>query len=773
MNRNHLYSGVALGLLAALMAALPAQAQQSTAETPIVLEPINAEGGGNDDGPAGENGDEKPTVATKQKTVLTTRVTREELDAEQVTDFRDIGRLAPGVSFSNVSRSFNVRGLNKTRVLTTIDGIRIPWIEDGARGLVGGSASFDFNSLSGIDLIKGSDSTVFGSGALGGVVALRTLEPEDLIEPGNTFGGLTKSGYDSRDKSWGIDQAIAGRVDGTFFMVQGGYRNGEETETKGNRDIDGIYRTEADPLDYDQENLLVKLKQHVDGGHVFGLTGEIFNREENIDNLSAATTATPPTTPTYVLGTPFKDDITKRQRVSGSYSYDGGGFFDAANAIVYWQRQQLEDDFSAVRRTTPIGDYRRDTTREQEIFGASGSVLKEFVTGDIGHAVSFGGELFGSKASSYSAGEDTCGPGPFPPFNNCNFLHTNQADMPDVDGTTFGAFIQDEIAFLGGQVRLTPGLRYDWYEEKPQDTPEYEDNPNYDGTLPPASSDDKLSGKLRLEGDAAENLILYAQWAQAFRAPTANELYLDYGGPGTYLRLGNPDLKPETSNGFDVGAIAGDKNFGGTVSAFYNRYKNFIDEGEATPSTEYPLGITPTINRANVEIYGFELTAHAEDESGWHGWGKFGIYKGRDIDEDYGLNTIPAAKLVLGVGYATDQWGADLIVTAAARRDFTCAGALTPPPPSTPLAPPTCPAGAADGSDLENLPSETPSYQTVDFTAWWSPRQVEGLTIRAGIYNIFDELYYEDGFDLTATTPNQEMFTEPGRNARVTATYKF
>jgi hemoglobin/transferrin/lactoferrin receptor protein len=257
-----------------------------------------------------------------------------------------------------------------------------------------------------------------------------------------------------------------------------------------------------------------------------------------------------------------------------------------------------------------------------------------------------------------------------------------------------------------------------------------------------------VSGKLRLEGDVATDVTVYAQWAQAFRAPTANELYLDYGGPGTYLRVGNPNLKPETSNGFDVGALIGDKDFGGSVSTFYNRYKNFIDDLVRPGfNPEYPMGITDTINRANVEIYGFEFTAHARDESGWHGWGKFGIYEGRDIDEDISLNTIPAAKLILGVGYAADFWGADAIFTAAAGRDFP--------------------------DDVENERSETPSYQTLDFTAWVAPPQVEGLTIRAGIYNIFDEEYYEDALDLATSVQNKEYYTQAGRNVRVSASYKF
>jgi hemoglobin/transferrin/lactoferrin receptor protein len=755
MYRNHLYYGVALAALIAL-AGVPAYAQQQPAKGQAVeLETINVEGQGQADNRGdGDVTNDSPTVATKAETVLTTRVTREELDQKQVSDFSDIQRLAPGVSFNPNNGSFNVRGLDRQRVLTTIDGIRVPWLDDNTRGVQGGVASFDFDSLSAIDVIKGSDSSVFGSGGLGGVVALRTLEPEDLIEPGNTFGGITRGRYDSRDDSWTGDQALAGRFDNTFFLIQGGYRAGHETDNQG--DIGGLGpdRTEPDPADYDRTNLLVKLKQHIDGGHVFGITGERYFKDKDIDNLSADPAD-------YEQPGAQKEEVLKRERISAHYSYDGGGAIDAADFVAYWMRQELQDNFDGERvfvppvpfgDVAPSGPYSRYSSLEQTAYGASGSALKLFDTGTVGHAVSFGGEIFATETTQYSAGFDNCpDPIPFRPFPvTCAFLHTNQADMPDTDGAAVGLFVQDEIAFADGTIRVTPGIRYDWYEFTPKDSPEYQANANSSNGLPPGSSDDAISGKLRVEGDLNSDVILYGQWAQGFRAPTATELYLDYGGTGSYLVLGNPDLKPETSNGFELGTLLGDKEFGATVAAFYNRYENFIDEIQiAPPAPPYPAGgIRQTINRANVEIYGAEFTSHYKDESGWHTWGQFGAYVGQDLDTGEHLNSVPAAKAVVGIGYAQEFWGADLILTAAAARD-----------------------------DVEFAGAETPSYQTADLTAWWSPRQFEGLTVRAGVFNIFDETYYPDAFDPAQGGPGtarpKEYYSEPGRNFRVSATYKF
>lgn len=737
--RSRFLAGVAASALLCWPGVM-AQAQTVTdPEAGVVLEPIDVQGGNT--GAA--------ALATREETVLTTRTDRQELDARQITDIRDIDRIAPGVNFSESSRSFNVRGLDRNRVLTTVDGIRLPWIEDGARGLTGGVSGFNFNTLSQIDLVKGADSSVFGGGGIGGVVAIRTLEPEDIISADREWGALSKLTFDSRDTSFAVDQAAAIRAGNTSMLVQGGYRVGDEFENNSDIGGFGVTRGEEDPRDFDQGNLLVKLRQRVDGGHVFGLTGELFDRRDDIDARGQPITGSG----SYALGTARGKEVVKRQRISAEYRYEGGGWLDGADAVVYWQRQQLEDEIRGDRQTTPIGFYRRNTEREEVTYGIAGNALKAVELGGMTHSFAFGGEVFGSRASSYSTGEDTCGPGPFPPFGSCNFLHSNQADMPEVDGVTVGFYVQDEIA-VSPTFRLTPGLRFDWYRQSPQDTPAFGQNPTFRG-LPDDSSDHAFSPKLRAEWDIAPKATLFAQYAAGFRAPSANELYLSFGGPSTYLRLGDPDLEPETSNGFEVGALLGDDQFGGSIGGFYNRYKNFIDAIAVDPASVgiplgvYPFGITQTINRNSVEIFGFEAKAHYRHASGWHGWASLGYYEGHDRDTDVHLNSIPAFKAIASVGYATEEWGADVIVTGVAARD-----------------------------KAEAEFNETSGYGLVDLTAWYAPRQIKGLTLRAGVYNLFDKTYI-DALNLpdaapapTAARP-RDFYTEPGRSVKVSATYQF
>src|SRR3546814_19782562 len=101
--------------------------------------------------------------------------------------------------------------------------------------------------------------------------------------------------------------------------------------------------------------------------------------------------------------------------------------------------------------------------------------------------------------------------------------------------------------------------------------------------MPDRTSDSKLSPKLRATWHASSELDVFGQWAQAFRAPSATELYQDFGAPGSYARIGNPDLKTETSNGFEIGPRLNRPDLGGSIPGFSTFYRNFIDEVQNDP----------------------------------------------------------------------------------------------------------------------------------------------------------------------------------------------
>ncbi|MFJ1299555.1 TonB-dependent hemoglobin/transferrin/lactoferrin family receptor [Pseudomonadota bacterium AL_CKDN230030165-1A_HGKHYDSX7] len=711
--------------------------------------------------------------------------TRRQLDAVQARSWSDVGkRLDPGVSFNRQNNSINIRGLDENRVVTRIDGIRVPFLDDGARGVKGGLDTIDFNSLSRLDIVRGADSASAGSGALGGAANLSTLEPGDLLSGDRTFGALTKTDYDSADSSWGANAALAGRVqENTSWLLQAGMRRGHALDNRGDRGGYGGARSEPTPENYLQQNFLLKLQQKVDGGHKFGITGEYFKRHADLDSMWEQGPGT-----SYLIGQNSTIKTTKRERVSADYSYiapSSGGLVDRATAVVYWQRMTLENSLEGVRGVDarasiiprdpfrygfPSGDYGRGNSIQESLFGVSGEAQRRF-DGAVSQLWTVGAEWVGNRTQQYSGGYDNCPtiapglPAPFGP-RACDMLHTNQADMPRVKGSQFALWVQDEFGFADGRYTLTPALRYDHYEQKPQNTEAYGNNSNSGGGLPPSSSGGRFSPKLLGSWKAAENVTLYAQYGYAYRAPSASELYTNYGGAGTYLRVGNPYLKPETSKGWELGGKFGDDTLGGSLSFFDNRYQNFIDKqvplNPSSPQWQpgwgsYPLGVTGAVNRARVRIYGAEAAGQWRFAPGWRTWGSVAWAVGKDQATGQYLNSVPSVKGIIGLGYEREQWGVDAMLTAAASRSKV----------------------QYDGNSAAapNADFQAPGYGIVDLSGYWRPAAVKGVQVQLGVYNLFDKKYWEainvPTAGAVAIPRPVDWYTEPGRSVRLSLTYQY
>ena len=734
------------------------------------LDPVRVEGEGSRPAPAWQSSTD-----------------RKRLDELQVRNWSDFGRrVEPGVNFNRLTNSINIRGLDQDRVLTRVDGIRLPWLDDGARGVKGGLESVDFNSLSRLDIVRGADASGSGggSGAISGIADLRTLNPSDLLEDGKRFGALAKTDYDTTDSSWGANAALAGQIhENTFWLVQAGLRNGHAVDNRGDVGGYGPRRNQPTPEDYSQRSFLLKLQQRVDGGHRFGVTGEYFKRTADFDNMFEQGAGT-----SYLYGENSVRKETERQRVSLDYSYrapSDGGLLDTVTAALYWQRVSLDTRQTAVRSVDPrafiiprdpfrygfpSGPYGRDNSIRQTMYGVNAEATKR-LGGAVTQLWTLGGEWYGNKTEQQSSGYDNCPvirpgtPAPFGP-RACDMLHTNQADVPQSKGSQWAMWVQDEFGFADGRYTLTPALRYDHYKQKPESTDSYASNPNA-GKLPSANSAGRFSPKLLAGWKAADELSLYAQYAYGFKAPSPSQLYTNYGGAGTYLRVGNPDLKPETSKGWELGAKLGSDDLGGALSFFDNRYQNFIDTSvplDANSPTwqpawagQYPLGVTGTVNRARVRIYGAEASAHWKFATGWRTWGSLAWAVGKDEGTGQHLNSVAPLKAIVGLGYGRDAWGVDAMLTAALKRD------------KVEYPNPTAKAPNAD--------FQAPGYGVMDLMGYWRPEAVKGLQLQAGVYNLFDKKYWE-AINVPTAGAMQiarpvDWYTEPGRSLRISLTYQY
>lgn len=689
-------------------------------------------------------------------TPLAEEVTRDDLDRDMIQSIDDLGNMiTPGVSFAgDDGGSINIRGLQGPRVLTAIDGVPIPYLDAGARGGSGGGVdTFDFNSMATVDIVRGTDSSRAGGGAMGGAFLLNTLQPEDLIKDGAKFGGRVRALYDSSDKSITGDAAFATTSDqGTSLLFQGIYTHGNETETNGSIGGIGEARTKANPAKYDEDNFLFKLQQQIDDSTRLGLTVERYDYDKDIDLMTDQGS-------TYAPGDWNGIEDKHRDRVSLDYSYDSfatDGWVDSAWATIYWQRNQRVSGTDGTRLTAPRGGYGRTSKITENDYGFNGWATNVFSTGDVQHSLTVGGSFNYGVFDQYSAGHDNCDVA----FSYaCNFYHNNQADSPKAKAYDLGIYVQDEMVFGDSGFTLTPGVRLDAYWRDPQDTSAYERNEMFASTGLPKSQDGfRISPKILATYDLNDDIQLFGQFSTAFRAPTVPELYMSYGSPGSYLSIGNPDLDPETSWGFEIGSNFGDNDTGARISAFYNRYYDFIETQNLSDSAIRGIGLDPSdymfvsrnVNIDNVQIAGIELSAQKTFENDFSISSSLAFARGWNMDDgDSFLASVAPLKAILGAGYNNENWGINTnwTLSAAVSKHTTEAGSEAYP---------------------------WPGYGIVDLTAWWEPEQLNGFTIQAGVFNIFDQTYYDAlDWQVSSIDQGQEYYSEPGRTFKVSLSQKF
>lgn len=700
-------------------------------------------------------------------TPLATQTTAEQLRKRGISNIRDLGNTTePGVDFvenkPGKTGGLFIRGLTGARVVTLVDGIPLPLFENYARNgqattNIGSTySSFDFGSLSAVDVVRGADSSRLGSGALGGALVLKTLQPSDLIEDGRDWGGVAKTAYDSEDRGFGGDVAVAKKIENTSVLFQAAYRRGHESRNKGDDDILGTKRTKSNPADSHQNNLLFKVEQEIEGGHKIGVTAERYEKEidVNLKTMHGVPVLASAPSITFKPGDYAGYDNTLRQRISLNYDFEApatDSVISDAYARLYWQSLDLENGSGGLR--SDLAPYSRDDRYQTRTIGLSGGLTSKFNTGDVAHTLRFGGDI-----SRFDFEEDF--------VSVTSTAVSSKKDMPEVSGKKLGLYLEDELAFAETGFKLTPGVRFDYFDYNPSGDLNVHSDYKILG-LPRDRSGSRFSPKLLATYDLTPEVELFAQWSMAYRAPSINELYVIFPNITTqgYAVVGNADLSPETSNGFELGANYSADDITGRVTVFHNRYKNFIDHvSHSTTLFTAPGGRPGTLNtfsnRENVEMSGVEVRARKEFANGFFAHGSLAYTYGKDTDKNEFIRTVAPFKSVLGLGYAAETWGTELtgIFSAGMRESESFKDNR--------------------GQTVKNF--DAPGYGLFNLSGWWEPEQTKGLRIQAGVYNIFDKTYYNavgvrDVNILTQSTMNQPVafYSEPGRTFKISLTQKF
>lgn len=671
----------------------------------------------------------------------------EDLENINASDIKNMLRYETGVTVGTGGgqasrfgyKGFNIRGMDENRIKIMVDGIdqADSFAPSGSPYQRAGRNYVDIDAMKQIEILKGPASSLYGSDAIGGVVAFTTKDPADYLRPdGNDTAMSVKMQYRGADEELSETLTLANRTGKLDTMLVYTHRDaGEQENYDDTIGGTGAARTEPDPVDYDSDNYLAKAQYQINDRHRIGLVVENFESYTKTDvqsKLEGSYTD-------YYIG---KDTVT-RERYGIFHEWQANtALFDSLRWTLDQQTSESDQDTHHVYRgARRVKAY----TQEEESLDFQAQFDKQWQEHQFTYGVSY-------ETTDTTNVTDTL-------YLDSPSQNTYDRYIPLVESKSIGAFLQDQITLMDGKLLLIPGVRYDKFEA----------NPDLDNTFQPPTAitgeltdhdSDKFTFRLGSVYKLTDEYSIYGNYSQGFKSPEVIDSYYgshrNYGPGSNYLSLPNPDLKPEESDSFEIGFRANGQHGSFQISAFYNEYTNFIESAAVDNTYEGVTydSVTQNVNIDEVTIKGVELQGALWLDSalgapmGTSLQMSIAYADGENDTNGEALDSISPLKGVFGLSYdsPSSNWGSTLNWTLVAEKE------------------------SKDTSSSNDI--TTAGYGTVDLTAYY--HFGEHFTLRGGIYNLNDKKYneWEDVRELSATA-DLDRYTQPGRNFSLSATYTF
>ncbi|HHF3606593.1 TPA: TonB-dependent hemoglobin/transferrin/lactoferrin family receptor, partial [Haemophilus influenzae] len=336
------------------------------------------------------------------------------------------------------------------------------------------------------------------------------------------------------------------------------------------------------------------------------------------------------------------------------------------------------------------------------------------------------------------------------------------------------------------------------------------------------------SYNLGLNLDPTDWLRVQLKYANGFRAPTSDEIYMTFKHPQFSIQP-NTDLKAETSKTKEVAFTFYKNSSYITLNAFQNDYRNFIDlvevgerpieEGSAI---KYPFHQNQ--NRDRAKVRGIEIASRLEmgdlfeKLQGFHLGYKFTYQKGRIKDnglhpkykeflelnktehpeyeaiarKPQPMNALQPTTSVYNIGYdaPSQKWGVDVYITNVAAKKAKDSfnsqwTSMVKRKEKQYTDTRDIDASKANGKDVKDSRGlwRNNRYTVIDTIAYWKP--IKNLTFTAGVYNLTNKKYltWDSARSVrhlgtinrveTATGKGLNRFYAPGRNYRMSVQFEF
>lgn len=584
----------------------------------------------------------------------------------------------PGISFGGDgvwSTNVNIRGFGENRLITLIDGDRV----ETATDLTASLSMIDVNDVERVEVIKGAQSSLYGTGAMGGIVNIITKSGSFADKP--YFNAEVNSSYASVNNYFSNNLALGAGAAKWYLRLSGSFGTAGDIRTP---------------------------------------QGIIPNSQFNTGNASAKFGFKP--LPNHLLKVQYQKNYSFNVGIPGGSSFPG-----PADATYKSIGRNLVDasyeitDLTSMFSSLKFSYFYQDNDRDVEVHPntvttvvmpngnkqltapqllAPGSVHRTH-SAQVQSTFNFGGH------NTFIAGADYFRRhlvtdriklvtvnilNPAGDTVKTNNVERGETPIPTSTSSTAGIYIQDEARFFDERLIATLGGRIDgiWMKNEEGHDVDYI-TMNGTRTEPPANQritfaagntfDISWSANLGLLYKFAKNADLVLNASRSFRAPSLEERF-KYIDLGNYVRLGNPNLKPEDGLGADFGIRYWGDKFTLQSSFFVNSIRNMIVEapGEfiyqlTSDSTKDTLDAFINSNVSQALLYGADLKAEYNIFSSFVLSLTGSFVRGTDRATNTNLPLIPPLNGRLGARYTFNKFGTlELTLIGATGQDKIAEG---------------------------------------------------------------------------------------------------
>jgi len=602
----------------------------------------------------------------------------------------------------------SIRGLSRSNIVMEIDNTRIETanVQAAALSLVN---PYDLEQ---IEVVKGSNSTLQGTGAFGGIVHMISKTPSFSEQP--HVGGEAMTRYEF------VNNMIA-----NYVAMESG------SEILRMR-VSGVYR-KAD--NYSAPSGDVPNSQFMDFG--FSIIAGI----KLFDSHSL--------------------DFTYQRFQAENVGMQGGGFADTAIVKYSLARRELFKaeysipNFSNIFSLLTIRASRQSIERHVQINQSPSNPNLLVLTPHAIHStnlIQMETKVIPSERHVLTGGMELWQRS----LDSKREIQNSQANtflkespLPNSSCVSSGIYFQDEWQLAPKTTSLVIGGRYDFirlHNDLTYDTLLFTKN---NVVMTPVHQkifwDSKTSTSKNWSVNAGvhqritNSLDASVLISNAFRAPTLEELFL-YQNNGGQIHYGNPDLLPEQSVSINGGLQVHTKLFDGSAELYYT---NITDRITEMYDTQRVIPAFVQTNIGSARIYGYEISTNVNISSSFMFHSMVAYVRGEDTKNHVNLPQIPPLAGSAFIDYLFQNIG-----TIHFQCDVT-----------------------ADQNRISPVTeTRTPGHTLFDVNYVSTPLYVVGtsITLRTGIQNIFDTAYRNHLSTLRGITKD-----EPGRNYYLSATVAF